>query len=76
MTKTTKSKPEPLIRDFYADTDQIAARFGKSKNTIKRWIKDRNFPAWQATPQSPYMATEKEIQAWIAEFRNRCKNCE
>jgi len=68
------TKREPVIRDFYADTEQIAARFGKSKKTIKRWIKYKNFPAWQETPQSPYMTTEQEIQTWIAEFRKRCRN--
>ena len=60
------------IRDFYANTEQIASRFGVCSKTIKRWIKEEGFPAFQKTLKSPYMATEDDIQVWIPKFKKRC----
>lgn len=60
----------PLIRDFYANTEQIAARFSVSTKTIKSWIKSMGLPAYQKTSNSPYMVFEDDIvEKWLPKIK-------
>lgn len=60
------NKNKPLIRDFYANTEQIAERFSVSPSTIKKWIKRMKLPVYQNTPNSSYMIFEDDIQVrWL-----------
>ena len=70
-------KSMPQIRDFYANTEQIAARFGVSSSTIKTWIKKFNLPAFQLERNSSYMIFETDIKKkWIPLIRKYLENKE
>lgn len=61
---------KPQIRDFYANTEQIAERFNVSSKTIKNWIKKIGLPVFQNTPNSPYMLFETDIKnEWLPKIR-------
>jgi uncharacterized protein YjcR len=56
----------PQIRNFYANTQQIADRFNVSIKTIKSWIKNIGLPVIQKTKNSPYMVFEEDIKnKWL-----------
>jgi transposase len=65
----------PQIRDFYANTQQIADRFNVSIKTIKSWIKKIKLPVIQKTKNSPYMAFEEDIKKeWLPLIKEYFKN--
>jgi len=65
-----KKLNRPQLRDFYANTEQIAARFSVSTKTIKNWIKNMGLPVFQKTPNSPFMIFETDIaEKWLPEIR-------
>lgn len=66
-----------MIKDFYATTEQIANRFGVSEKTLKRWIRKKDFPAYQETANSPYMAYENDIKEWLNNLKSKLiKTCQ
>jgi len=61
----------PIIRDFYANTERIAARFSVSVKTIKAWVRMMDLPVYQKTPNSSYMIFEEDIiQKWLPKMKN------
>jgi len=62
---------QPIIRDFYVNTEQIAERFSVSPKSIKAWIREYDLPVFQKTPNSPYMIFEEDIvEKWLPKMRN------